>query len=309
MNHIDRLRGLIEGRWTPIDVGGMPKLRRAAFILCPARSGSTLLRVMLGGSPELFAPEELDLASIGADGLGTAGYSWMNRGAIRAIAHVMGVDPMRVADTLHEHGLMKDGVPDAHAVFELIQMACAPRMLVDKSIWYPLDKRVLERIESEFEDPLYIHLLRHPCGTIHSFSDLNEGFLFCPSDRGHVSPDRDEFAEAIWTVCHENIVSFLSGIPAERKHSLRFEDLVIDPRSEMLRLSEFLGVPFARRMLTPYDDPVERMAQPGQVGDMHFHNWTGISPGQADRWKGHVTKDLEPQTRRLMELFGYKTDV
>jgi amino acid adenylation domain-containing protein len=36
---------------------------RAAFVLSPPRSGSTLLRVMLGGSPALFAPPELELLS------------------------------------------------------------------------------------------------------------------------------------------------------------------------------------------------------------------------------------------------------
>ena len=33
------------------------------FVLSPPRSGSTLLRVMLGGHPDLFAPPELELLS------------------------------------------------------------------------------------------------------------------------------------------------------------------------------------------------------------------------------------------------------
>src|SRR3979409_2802780 len=37
------------------------KNRRAVLVLSPPRSGSTLLRVMLGGHPELFAPPELEL--------------------------------------------------------------------------------------------------------------------------------------------------------------------------------------------------------------------------------------------------------
>jgi len=46
--------------------GNDPKIsdgQSPVFILCPARSGSTLLRVMLAGSPELFAPPELELLS------------------------------------------------------------------------------------------------------------------------------------------------------------------------------------------------------------------------------------------------------
>ena len=40
-----------------------PKNPPAVFVLSPPRSGSTLLRVMLGGHPRLFAPPELELLS------------------------------------------------------------------------------------------------------------------------------------------------------------------------------------------------------------------------------------------------------
>ena len=38
-----------------------PRNSRAIFVLAPPRSGSTLLRVLLGGHPRLFAPPELEL--------------------------------------------------------------------------------------------------------------------------------------------------------------------------------------------------------------------------------------------------------
>src|SRR6185436_1261639 len=46
---------------SPIHLG--EKNPPALFVLSPPRSGSTLLRVMLGGHPELFSPPELELLS------------------------------------------------------------------------------------------------------------------------------------------------------------------------------------------------------------------------------------------------------
>src|SRR5947199_900274 len=64
------------------------KNRRAVFVLSPPRSGSTLLRVMLGGHPELFAPPELELLSFNTLRERSAAFSgrdsfWLE-GAIRA---------------------------------------------------------------------------------------------------------------------------------------------------------------------------------------------------------------------------------
>ncbi|MEA2693633.1 MAG: hypothetical protein QOJ16_3020, partial [Acidobacteriota bacterium] len=59
-----RLRALIPPVLPPAGAG-LPRNPRAVFILSPPRSGSTLLRVMLAGHPDLFAPPELELLGFG----------------------------------------------------------------------------------------------------------------------------------------------------------------------------------------------------------------------------------------------------
>ena len=57
-----RLRAVVhEPPPLPPAIAGRPKNPPALFVLAPPRSGSTLLRVMLGGHPALFAPPELEL--------------------------------------------------------------------------------------------------------------------------------------------------------------------------------------------------------------------------------------------------------
>ncbi len=66
----------------------------AVFLLSPPRSGSTLLRVMLGGNPALFAPPELELLSFDTLAEREAAFPgrdafWLE-GAIRAVMEVRG---------------------------------------------------------------------------------------------------------------------------------------------------------------------------------------------------------------------------
>ncbi len=60
---VARLRALVPRLERPAARPGGVGARnpRAVFVLSPPRSGSTLLRVMLGGHPALFAPPELEL--------------------------------------------------------------------------------------------------------------------------------------------------------------------------------------------------------------------------------------------------------
>src|SRR5256885_8571680 len=43
-------------------------------------------------------------------------------------------------------------------------------------------------------------------------------------------------------ISHENILEFLSRVPEERQHRVRFEELVTEPRAVMEEVSEFLGI-------------------------------------------------------------------
>ena len=73
------------------------KNRRAIFVLSPPRSGSTLLRVMLGGHPRLFSPPELELLGFGTlaerrDAFPGRDSFWLE-GALRAVMEIRRCGP------------------------------------------------------------------------------------------------------------------------------------------------------------------------------------------------------------------------
>ncbi|HEV7518603.1 MAG TPA: sulfotransferase, partial [Thermoanaerobaculia bacterium] len=306
-----RLRALIPPVRRPAGDGppGPARNPRAVFILSPPRSGSTLLRVMLAGHPDLFAPPELELlgfTTLAERESAFAGrYALWREGMIRATMAALGADAEAARLRLEE--MARRGVTTREAYREL-QGWIGDRLLVDKTPSYALDPATLARAEAEFEAPLYIHLLRHPCGMIASFEKarLEQVFFRHPHD---FSPR--QLAELIWVVSQENIRELLAGVSVERQYRLRFEELVRSPREELSRLSAFLGVPFAEGMLDPYADGSRKMtdgihALSKMVGDVKFHEHRQVDAGTAESWRADYPEErLGEPTRELAGDLGY----
>ncbi len=289
-----------------------PKNPRALFVLAPPRSGTTLLRVMLGGHPRLFAPPELELLSFAtlaerraAFGGGDGRDSFWLEGAIRAVMEAKGLS-VEAARELVEAG-ERAGWSTGRLYAE-IQSSLGGRMLVDKTPSYAIDPAILARAEEGFEAPLYVHLVRHPYGMIHSFEEAKLDQLFFRHPHRFA---RRELAELIWLVSQENILAFLAGVPAARRHRVVFEELVARPEAVLRELSAFLGLDYRPEMADPYLAGSARMtdglhAASRMLGDVKFHQHRGVDAAAAGRWREAYREGfLGAPTRALAARLGY----
>jgi amino acid adenylation domain-containing protein len=282
-----------------------PRNPSAIFILSPPRSGSTLLRVILAGHPGLFAPPELGLMHFDT----LEQYRPSNQGAQRALMEIHGCTAEEAKEILRQ---MEDQNTDTRGLFRYMQERIGQRRLVDKSPGYVQDIEILNRIEKEFENALYIHLLRHPYGMIRSFEeaklDLTKGDNFLEQ----FSLSRRQFAELSWTIGHRNTQRFLEKIPAHRKLTVTFEDLVGQPGETVETICRFLGIEPNPEMLQPYKDSKQRMtdglyAIGSMIGDVKFHRHKNIDSSVADTWKKEYTHDfLGDETMRRAKAMGYR---
>ena len=186
-----------------------------------------------------------------------------------------------------------------------LQSLLGNRILVDKTTLYSFQKKNLIRAEYLFDQPKYIHLIRNPESVIHSYLSSH-----IDSEYGYGYPySAREKAELFWLICNENICSFLSEIPAERKFFIRFDDFVNDPENWMKSISSFLDVTFDTDMLEPYQglkmtDGVHPDSK--MVGDPTFSNYTTIDPSVANKWNQKPLEGkINPYTRSLAKGFGY----
>ncbi|MGE5343417.1 MAG: amino acid adenylation domain-containing protein [Candidatus Omnitrophota bacterium] len=278
------------------------------FILCPPRSGSTLLRVILAGHPGLFAPQELQLLSFNtlterkAALSGT--YSLYLEGVIRAIMEMkaIGADQAKqIMEAFEAQGMT------VQEFYGILQHWLGETMLVEKTPQYAYDINVLQRAEAYFDSALYIHLVRNPYAVIHSYENARLDQLF---EYPHRFSTR-ELAELLWVICNQNILQFLETIPAGRKYRMEYEELVGNPESVVSRMCEHFGLEFDRGMLDVYDDAGHRMtdgiyAESKMLGDVKFFSHTSIDTTSVEKWKEKYTTEFLGQTAvDLAKYFGY----
>lgn len=283
----------------------------AIFILSAPRSGSTLLRVMLGGHPALFSPPELYLltfTSLADRRVQLAGRRrFLGEGLARAVMALRGIDHT-AAEALIDR--LADEGTSTHRLYGYLQAWAGGRRLVDKTPAHALHPVALRRAEAEFEDAFFIHLVRHPIACVSSFAEVR-------ADLATVEPDVSLPAtahargELWWRVAHDNIVAALREVPASRQVRVRFEELVVEPEAVLRGLCDRLGLELHPEMLRPHADRAVRMTDgttehSRMLGDQRFHQHERIEPSVAERWRAAVGEvSLAEPTWALAEAFGY----
>jgi hypothetical protein len=205
---------------------------------------------------------------------------------------------------------MEEAAMTTQDFYRLIQEAIGGRILVDKTPAYAMDLEVLKRAEVMFEDPLYIHLLRHPCGMIRSYDEYRLAQIWTGRFDHPFSPR--QLGEMVWVNNHENILTFLEGVPDERQFQLRFEELVKRPEEILGDMCRFMGLEYHSEMAQPYHEKERRMVdgiapESRMLGDQKFAlKHQAIDPSVADRWMEEMTGDfLGPPAREVAERLGY----
>ncbi|HEY52488.1 MAG TPA: amino acid adenylation domain-containing protein, partial [Caldilineae bacterium] len=285
----------------------------AVFLLSAPRSGSTLLRVILGGNPRLFAPPELQLLNYNTleeqqTALGTERDDFWLDGIRRAIMELQDCDVEEAKAIFQSYIDQKLTVKQFYSV---LQSWLGDRIFVDKTPNYALDLNMLRRAEEDFADAKYIHLIRHPYAVIPSFEKAKLHVFYPPFLREEHDFTPGQLAELIWVISHQNILAFLDETPPERHLRVHYEELVQQPRQVVGDICRFLDIDFHPDMLEPQKNPKQRMTDgihplARMVGDVRFFEHQGIDGRNAYRWKEKLEVDyLGDMTWALAEQLGY----
>ena len=295
---------------TPLAV--YEKVPRTGFLLSSPRAGSTLLRVMLHGHPELFSPPELNLLpfeTMGqrAEWFRKHGFGWMGRGVVATVA---ALGPLPAAEAKARIQALENADIPVADVYRALHAASNRTLLIDKSPLYAVDPSFLRPAADRFHEPRFIHLVRHPAAVIDSLVRMRFHRLYGSSwPAWHPSPWK--YAENCWVQTNENITAFLRTVPPSHACVVRFEDLLADLEPTSTTICSGLGVAFHPGLLTPYDG--NRLTALGDqplrtLGDLHFLDHGRIDPDRGTSWQRvQLPITLDAKTVRLAEAFGYET--
>jgi pimeloyl-ACP methyl ester carboxylesterase/LPS sulfotransferase NodH/acyl carrier protein len=286
-----------------VDEGAKVK-EGVVFLLSSPRSGSTLLRAMVQGHPQIFAPPELHLLAYTTIGEWKAAShsSYFDQGLQRALMEIFAEDAQAASDRI-DHWVRENTSVSEVYQFLLDHMGCP--LLVDKSPSYASSVQALINAESQFHRPRYIHLVRHPLPVIESFTRMRMHKLI-----GAEAEDGFTTAQNIWQTGNQNVLDFFQAhVDQERFINVCYEDLVREPEPVIRRLCDFLGIEYDGAMLTPYAQ--DRMsdgvhATSIAIEDPNFKSRETIDPRLADAWKNlNISRVLNDKTRALALQLGY----
>ncbi|MFT6320421.1 MAG: amino acid adenylation domain-containing protein, partial [Granulosicoccus sp.] len=281
----------------------------AIFILAPPRSGTTLLRIMLAGHPQLFAANELQLLHFNTlqerKEAYTGKFSLWSEGTIRTIMELKNCNADEAKSIMQN--FEKDNLT-TQDFYHVLQNWVGNRIIVDKSPSYAMDMMALEKAEADFDNAIFIHLSRHPYSMIKSFEKMYMDQVMFLKKHNYNSRNTGEL---IWAESHQNISNFLKNIPADRQFRIIYEDLVQQPKEVMQEMCETIGLPFHPNLLNPYLDIEKKMTDglydnSKPMGDPNILKYGSIKSKKAEEWK-KVKDDnfLHPKTWKLAEEIGY----
>jgi LPS sulfotransferase NodH len=191
-------------------------LTAPVFVFSAPRSGSTLLRVILGSHSELYAPPELPLKHLGV----RADTQWIQAS----------LDGLELTTEDLEHMLWD------RVLFEALRRSGKPRLVVKT----PSNVLVWERIAAAWPDAQFVFLLRHPAAAVAS---LHSSFdpAWRPEEAGNVEESVARGLRYMSVV--EEARQALPGL------TVRYEELTASPEPVVRELCMFLGVAFEPEML------------------------------------------------------------
>ncbi len=285
----------------------------AIFILAPPRSGTSLLRLMLAGHPDLFAVNELKL--LGFHNLKersaafTGKFALWQEGVVRAIMALKNCDAE--AAKLYVHDFEKKNYTTKQ-LYQQLQAWAHPKRIVDKTPSYALDPLALQKAEKDFANAIYIHLSRHPLSMVHSFEKYGMDQVVYTEKHEYKAAD---LAELIWYHSHKNVASFLKDIPTNRKFELRYEDLVQAPEETIRQLCQQVNIAFHPSLLQPYEAMDQKLVDgiykdSRSMSDSNLLTFKKINADKANEWKElQNERNLAESTWSLAEELGYENPV
>lgn len=185
-------------------------LDRPVFIICPPRSGSTLLRLLLGAHSQLHSLHELHFRRLQV--------AFATSFGKRAMA-TLGLDRSELEHLLWDRVMHREVVKSGKS------------RIVEKT---PANAFSHKRIAACWPDAQFIFLLRHPMSSVASWYEHN------PRRKTMEDAESDALG---YMKAVERARTTLPG------HTVRYEELTAQPEQSLKEICEFLGVGWEPAML------------------------------------------------------------
>jgi sulfotransferase family protein len=266
------------------------------FLLCPARSCSTVSVAIMAGHPEIHGFPEL-LAFAGKLQPRTAG-TLLSAPATRPDLPELSGKPIQTGLTgllrslaeVHERSQGQQALERAYqwlkvrkdwTTVELMDhliAAVAPQIALEQSPATVLTDASLAACLASYPRARFIHLTRHP---VSSQASMHRHWATRYRDRAELVAQ----SASAWYLSHLRISRLLAGLPPEQWIRARAEDLVNEPYVQLPRILNWLGLTCTSEII---------------AGMRQTENWIYVGRGHLGLARGDPTFLESPRLRGVM---------
>jgi Sulfotransferase family len=266
-----------------------PQRVPAPFVVGIARSGTTLLRLMLDAHPELTIPPETHFLPMLFNHFNRWVEERVEGGELRerSMELITGhprwgdidIDPEEVRRRMAEHDPLTAG-DAARSLYEAYAAHVGKPRWGDKSPPYTWKAK---RIQRELPEAHFIHLIRDGRDVALSLSEVSWG------------PGDVQAAAAKWVDELTRARGRARRLAPGTYMEVRYEDLVAEPEPLLRRIAEFVDLPWDGTMLTYHQGAEERMSE--VIRD--FHPMGGGTITAEERKRQHELVSSPPSSSRV----------
>jgi len=265
---------------------------------------------MLAGHPEIFAANELQL--LGFQNLQQRADAYSDKFALwkeGLVRTVMELENTTVENAKSIIQKAEKSATSTKLFYQYLQNKISEKFLVDKSPSYALDPEILLKAENDFNNPIFIQLVRHPYAMVRSFEKMRMSQVMFLKDHNFAPR---QLGELIWTESHRVIHDFFDTIDDHRKFKINYEDLVTDPKRVMENFCKKTGIPYDESLIRPYEGLDQKMTDgiygdSKPMGDINLLDHGKIKADLARKSDAVVNDNfLSDTTWRTAENLGYK---
>ena len=276
------------------------------FIVGASRSGTTMLRLLLNAHPNIGVPKELayfercarftELERWKSLALNPADYQGFVRGFLQKKKLALeGIDVEQL-----EKEIIGSGPPDLARPFRMTMDAWAHKE--GKTTWgekTPKNLFYVDIIQEMLPDTKFVYIIRDPRAVVYS---MNRFARF----------QDDSVLNAFnWLqAATKGYKLLMEQVPANRRHILKYEDLVADVEATTRSLCAFLEEPFDEGMLEFYQKSRTNIhPHSKELGGVKTLTQP-ITTVSVDKWRNGLTStdiaNVEAVCEREMKHFGYE---
>jgi len=221
-------------------VGALPP---PIFVLGTRGPGIALVGAMIGRNPAAFGLPQINLfVGETLERMLEATPSPNHvQGLLRALAYIYGSEQTIISVGMAWRWVFSHMSWPTSQVFDELRRRVAPQRLVDKSVSYSRDAKVLERIRNALPDAYYIHIVEHPLtpGAIGS----TQRPAFMNGTRRPMGGESSGEDQMQWLSAHRLIAEAMHFVEAEKYIHLQLDKLLSNPHAEMRDLCRRLALP------------------------------------------------------------------